>query len=46
MPAKAKLGATIEYCNANGEKGFEEYARARLKQSADEVRALMRKNPY
>jgi len=50
VPAKAKLGeavvACVQYYNANGEKGFEEFARKRLKQSADEVRALMARNPY
>jgi ABC-type glycerol-3-phosphate transport system substrate-binding protein len=50
VPAKAKLGeavvAGVQYYNANGEKGFEEFTRMRLKQSADEVRALIRRNPY
>jgi len=50
VPAKAKLGeavvACVQYYNANGEKGFEEFARKRLKQSADEVRALMARSPY
>jgi arabinosaccharide transport system substrate-binding protein len=48
--ASAKLGealvACVQYYNANGEQGFEKYTRSRLKQSADEVRALIRRNPY
>jgi arabinosaccharide transport system substrate-binding protein len=50
VPAKAKLGeavvACVQYYNTNGEKGFEDYVRFRLRQSANEVRALMRKNPF
>lgn len=48
--AKAKLGealvACVQFYNANGDEGFEEFTRARLKQSADEVRTLIRRNPY
>lgn len=48
--AKAKLGealvACVQYYNAHGEAGFEPYTRARLKQSADEIRTLIRRNPY
>lgn len=48
--AKAKLGealvACLQFYKANGDAGFEEFTRARLKQSADQVRALIRRNPY
>ena len=48
--AKGKLGEALVACvqqyNAQGPDGFEEFARARLKQSADELRRLMRRNPY
>ena len=50
VAAKSKLGEAVvacaQYYNANGEKGFEPFVRARLKQSADEVRALMGRDPY
>jgi arabinosaccharide transport system substrate-binding protein len=50
VTAKAKLGEAlvgcVQYYNTNGEKGFEEYSRARLRQSAGEVRALMGRNPF
>lgn len=48
--AKAKLNeavvACVQYYNARGEAGFDEYVRARLHQSAEEVRAMIRRNPY
>ena len=48
--AKAKLGEALCDCvaryNAGGKEGFEEYVRARLKQSADELRSQMTINPY
>jgi arabinosaccharide transport system substrate-binding protein len=48
--AKAKLGqalvACLQYYNAHGDDGFEAFTRAQLKQSADQVRALIRRNPY
>ncbi|MDF2440328.1 MAG: arabinooligosaccharide transport system substrate-binding protein [Abditibacteriota bacterium] len=48
--AKAKLGealvACVQYYNASGDKGFEAFTRARLKKSADELRTLIRRNPY
>jgi arabinosaccharide transport system substrate-binding protein len=48
--AKAKLGealtACVQYYNAKGENGFEEFVRQRLTQSADQVRRLMGRNPY
>lgn len=48
--AKAKFGealvSCVQYYNANGEAGFEEFARKRLKQSADEVRNLSARNPF
>jgi arabinosaccharide transport system substrate-binding protein len=48
--AKGKLSealvACVQYYKQNGDKGFEEFVRRRLKQSADEVRRLMRRNPY
>jgi arabinosaccharide transport system substrate-binding protein len=50
VTAKAKLGealvACVQYYNANGEKGFEEYSRAQLRQSAGEVRAQMGRSPF
>jgi arabinosaccharide transport system substrate-binding protein len=50
VTAKAKLGqalvACAQYYNRHGEQGFDEYVRARLQQSADEVRAMIRRNPY
>ena len=48
--AKGKLSealvACVQYYKQHGDKGFEEFVRKRLKQSADEVRRLMRRNPY
>jgi arabinosaccharide transport system substrate-binding protein len=48
--AKAKLGEALTDCvqryNAQGEKDFDMYVRARLKRSADEVRRLAERNPY
>lgn len=36
----------VQYYQANGSNGFEAYTRARLKQSGDEVRRLIARNPY
>ncbi len=36
----------IQYYDAHGDAGFEPFIRARLKRSADEVRALLRRDPY
>ena len=48
--AKNKLSEAVVACvqqyNASGEKGFEDFCRARLKQSANEVRRQMARNPY
>jgi len=48
--AKAKLGeALIEsvlYYERNGDQGFEEFATTVLQAKADEVRALMKRNPF
>ncbi|MGQ9880277.1 MAG: ABC transporter substrate-binding protein [Armatimonadota bacterium] len=48
--AKGKMSealvACVQYYKTYGDKGFEEFVRKRLKQSADEVRRLMRRNPY
>jgi len=50
VTAKAKLGEALVACvqqyNKYGEAGFADYVRARLKQSADQVRAMIRRNPY
>lgn len=50
VTAKAKLGqalvSCVQYYNAHGDQGFERYVRTRLKQSADEVRKMIRRNPY
>jgi ABC-type glycerol-3-phosphate transport system substrate-binding protein len=50
VTAKAKLGealtACVQYYQQRGENGFENFCRARLKQSADEVRRLVARNPY
>ena len=47
MAARSKLGEALVGCiqhyNANGDKGFEAFTRARLKQSADQLRALGRR---
>lgn len=48
--AKNKLGealvACVEQYNHSGDNGFEAFVRQRLKQSGDEVRRLMARNPY
>lgn len=48
--ARQKYGEALVACCAyyrkNGEKGFKEFTKTRLKQSADEVRAMIRRNPY
>jgi arabinosaccharide transport system substrate-binding protein len=48
--AKAKLGEALVACvqqyKNQGDAGFEAFVRARLKQSAGEVRALIQRNPY
>ncbi|MER3473509.1 MAG: hypothetical protein C4335_05630 [Armatimonadota bacterium] len=48
--AKAKMSealvSCVQYYKTYGDKGFEAFVRKRLKQSADEVRRLMRRNPY
>lgn len=48
--AKAKLGEALVACvqryNTRGPEGFEAFARQRLRQSAEEVRRLVRRNPY
>ena len=48
--AKNKMGEVVSACaahyNANGETGFEDYARARLKDAADYVRLQMTRNPF
>jgi arabinosaccharide transport system substrate-binding protein len=48
--AKSKLGEAMVACvqqyNRSGERGFEQFCRAQLKESADEVRAMMKRNPY
>lgn len=48
--AKAKLGEVVSACatyyQSYGEAGFDEFARARLKQAADEVRLYMKRNPF
>jgi hypothetical protein len=36
----------VQRYNAQGDKGFEPFVRARLKRSADEVRKVMARNPY
>jgi hypothetical protein len=50
VTAKAKLSEALVSCvqqyNAHGADGFEPYVRARLKQSADEVRRMIARNPY
>lgn len=50
VTAKAKLGEALVACvqryRRSGESGFEDYVRARLKRSADEVRAMIQRNPY
>lgn len=48
--AKAKLGEALVACvqryTQSGDDGFEAFVRAQLKRSADEVRALVARNPY
>jgi len=48
--AKTKMAGVISDCarryEAHGENGFDEYARVRLKQGADEIRKYIRRNPY
>lgn len=50
VTAKAKLGealvSCVQYYNSRGEDGFADYVRGRLRQSAEEVRAMIRRNPY
>ena len=40
------LVACVQYYDAHGDAGFEPFIRARLHQKADEVRALMKRDPY
>jgi len=48
--AKTKMGEAVSACaayyNANGETGFDDYAKARLKEAADYVRMQMTRNPF
>jgi hypothetical protein len=48
--AKAKLGEAITECvlyyTQRGQEGFAEFAKAMLRSKADEVRRLMRRNPF
>jgi len=48
--AKNKLSEAVVACvqryRTSGDAGFEEFCRTRLKQSADEVRRQMARNPY
>lgn len=48
--AKGKMSealiACVQYYNQRGERGFDPFVRTRLKQSADEVRRLMKRNPF
>ncbi len=48
--AKTKLGEAMTECaiyyKQHGEKGFRDFAHSVLKEKADQVRALMRRNPY
>jgi arabinosaccharide transport system substrate-binding protein len=50
VTAKAKLSealvACVGYYNEHGKDGFEPFVRAHLKQSADEVRRLIARNPF
>jgi arabinosaccharide transport system substrate-binding protein len=50
VTAKAKMSealvSCVQYYNARGEDGFDDYVEARLHQSAEEVRAMIRRNPY
>lgn len=40
------LVSCVQYYNAHGDDGFEPFARARLKRSAYQVRALLKRDPY
>ena len=48
--AKSKMAGVISSCAAyyreNGQQGFEEFARARLRAAAQEVRRYIQRNPY
>ncbi|MDQ3813288.1 MAG: extracellular solute-binding protein [Armatimonadota bacterium] len=48
--ARDKLGEAlvdcVQYYKNNGDRGFEPFVRQRLKQSANQVRLLIRRNPY
>jgi arabinosaccharide transport system substrate-binding protein len=48
--ANTKLGEALVACvqryNSQGDQGFEQFCRAQLKESADGVRAMMKRNPY
>ncbi|HUT35015.1 MAG TPA: extracellular solute-binding protein [Planctomycetota bacterium] len=48
--AKNKMGEVVSACaayyNTNGETGFDDYAKARLKDAADYVRLQMTRNPF
>ncbi len=50
VTAKNKLSealvACVQYYNVHGEAGFEPFIRARLTRSANEVRALVNRDPY
>ena len=50
IQSRAKLGEALVDCvskyRADGDKDFESYVRARLKRSADELRALIARNPF
>ncbi|MBN1903380.1 extracellular solute-binding protein [Candidatus Sumerlaeota bacterium] len=48
--AKAKLGEALSSCHAyyskNGENGFDDFVRKRLKKAADDIRRIQRRNPF
>jgi arabinosaccharide transport system substrate-binding protein len=48
--AKSKLAEVVSSCagyyNKNGQKGFDAYAESRLRQAADEIRDMMKRNPF
>lgn len=50
IPAKAKLSEALSTCvsyyRVNGDEGFDEFVRKRLKQAADDVRKLMARDPF
>ena len=50
VSAKAKLSEALVACvgryRAQGDAGFERFVRARLKESADDVRKMIRRNPF